>query len=93
MTTMTVNGMPAMQWTGDNLKQLTDFTGLHERFSEWFSNWEAYEKHVKSSGDIFRIFYNGGGRVDAYVGTWIVKEPTGYLRTYSDKAFRERYIN
>lgn len=84
-------GLHAMQWTGDNLKELIEFTGKFYRFDEWFKDWESYENHVKVSGNIFKLFYDNGKVADAYVGCWIVQNYQGGLNVYSEHAFEEKF--
>jgi hypothetical protein len=62
----------AIQWTGDNLREVLGFTGRHERFSEWFKDWKAYERHVKENGDTFKIFTLEGAMI-ASPGDWIIR--------------------
>lgn len=38
----------AIQWTGDNLRQVIDFTGLHPSANKW--TWDEYEAVVKADG-------------------------------------------
>jgi hypothetical protein len=38
----------AVQWTGDNLREIIDFTGLHPSAQKW--TWEEYEEVVKREG-------------------------------------------
>lgn len=38
----------AIKWTGDNLKEVISFTGLHESALHWA--WEEYEEVVRKEG-------------------------------------------
>lgn len=67
-----------IQWTGDNLKEVIDFTGKSPRFGEWFKSWEEYEKYVHSHNDILKLFCGNGNHYEVPVGAWIVKTPDGY---------------
>lgn len=81
---------PSMiQWNGDNLKEVIDFTGFYkEGFEKWFHNsWEEYEKYVHEHGDIFKIFNEDGSHIEVPVGAWIIKAPDGY-----NTASRYRFI-
>lgn len=70
---------PAMiQWTGNNLKEVIDFTGKSPRFEEWFKSWEEYENYVHSHNDILKLFCEDGSHYEVPVGAWIVKTPDGY---------------
>lgn len=67
-----------IQWTGDNLKEVIDFTGKSPRFGEWFKSWEEYENYVHSHNDILKLFSDDGSHYEVPVGAWIVKTPDGY---------------
>jgi len=67
-----------IQWTGDNLKDVTEFTGYSPKFSEWFKNWEEYETYVHSHNNIFKMFNEDGSHYEVPVGAWIVKTPDGH---------------
>ena len=70
---------PAMiQWTGNNLKEVIDFTGKSPRFEEWFKSWEEFETYVHQHNDILKLFCEDGGHYEVPVGAWIVKTPDGY---------------
>jgi len=60
----------AIQWNGNNLKEVIDFIGLHESASKW--TWEEYEEVVKNEG--LKIFTKEGAMM-ASVGDWVIKEP------------------
>lgn len=36
----------AIQYWGDNLSEVLDFTGKHNRFDEWFSSFDEFAAHV-----------------------------------------------
>lgn len=67
-----------IQWTGNNLKEVIDFTGKSLRFGEWFKSWEEYENYVHSHNDILKLFCEDGSHYEVPVGAWIVKTPDGY---------------
>lgn len=66
----------AIQWTGDNLKEVIEFTGKHPKFSEWFKSFEEYEEHVKKNESIFKIF-TLEGTMEASVGDFIIRGVQG----------------
>lgn len=66
----------AIQWTGENLQEVIDFTGKHERFSEWFKSFADYEAHVKADRNVFKIF-TLEGVMDATPGDWIIRGVKG----------------
>ena len=67
-----------IQWTGNNLKDVIDFTGRSPRFGEWFKSWEEYENYVHTHNDILKLFCEDGSHYEVPVGAWIVKTPDGY---------------
>jgi len=68
-----------IQWTGNNLKEVIDFTGKSPRLEEWFKSWEEYEKYVHSHNDILKLFCDDGSHYDVPVYAWIVKTPDGHI--------------
>lgn len=79
-----------IEWTGDNLKEVLEFTGKHERFSEWFSSFDEYEKHVKSDGFIFKIF-TLEGVMEASVGDYIIRGVSGEHYPCKPDIFHKTY--
>lgn len=67
-----------IQWTGNNLKEVIEFTGRSPKFDEWFKTWEEYEEYVRSHGNIFKLFFEDGSHYEVPVGSWIIKTPDGY---------------
>lgn len=67
-----------IQWTGNNLKEVIDFTGKSQRFGEWFKSWEEYENYVHTHNDVLKLFCEDGSHYEVPVGAWIVKTPDGY---------------
>jgi hypothetical protein len=65
-----------IMWTGENLKDVVDFTGKSERFGEWFSTWESFERHVKSEGNTFKLIKSSGNEI-ARVGDWLYRDQQG----------------
>ena len=72
-----------IQWTGDNLKEVIEFTGRSPKFDEWFKTWEEYEEYVRSHGNIFKIFFEDGSHYEVPVGSWIIKTPDGMNIPYT----------
>ena len=62
----------AVQWTGDNLKDVIAFTGLHQSAEKW--TWEEYEEIVKREG--LKIFTLEGPLM-ASVGDYIMRGVSG----------------
>lgn len=67
-----------IQWTGNNLREVADFTGVHPMFSVWFKTWEDYETYVHNHDDIYKLFDGDGNHMEVPVGAWIMKAPDGY---------------
>lgn len=67
-----------IQWTGNNLKEVIDFTGKSPRFEEWFKSWEEFETYVHQHNDILKLFCEDGNHYEVPVGAWIVKTPDGH---------------
>ena len=64
-----VNGI---EWTGDNLREVIDFTGLHPSAQKW--TWEEYEEVVRREG--LKIFTLEGPLM-ATVGDYIMRGVQG----------------
>jgi len=67
-----------IQWKGNNLKEVIDFTGKDKNFGKWFKSFEEYEKYVDDHNGIFKLFNADGSHYEIPVGAWIVKTPDGY---------------
>lgn len=81
---------PSMiQWKGDNLKEVIDFTGKSPMFNKWFKSFEEYEEYVHSHGNIFKLFNEDGAHYEVPVGAWIVKTPDG-CNVASKAVFRQK---
>ena len=81
---------PSMiQWKGDNLKEVIDFTGKSPMFNKWFKSFEEYEEYVHSHGNIFKLFNDDGSHYEVPVGAWIVKTPDG-CNVASKAVFRQK---
>lgn len=58
----------AIRYTGNNLREVIDFTGLNESAQKW--TWEEYEKVVAEDGlKIFTL----EGKMSADIGDWIIR--------------------
>lgn len=78
-----------IQWKGDNLKEVIDFTGKDKNFEKWFKSFEEYEKYVQEHDGIFKLFNADGSHYEVPVGAWIVKTPDGY-NVASKAIFRQK---
>lgn len=76
----------AVQWTGSNLKEVIDFSGLHESAKKW--SWEEYEKVVANDGlKIFTL----EGKMNADVNDWIIKGVQGEFYPCKPDIFEATY--
>lgn len=76
----------AVQWTGDNLREIIDFTGLHESAKKW--TWEEYEKVVALQGlKIFTL----EGPLNASPGDYIIKVVQGEFYPCKPDIFEATY--
>ena len=57
-----------VQWKGDNLKEVIDFTGKDKNFEKWFKSFEEYEKYVHEHNDIFKLFDENGNHYEIPIG-------------------------
>lgn len=80
-----------IQWKGDNLKEVIDFTGKSPKFNDWFKTWEEYETYVNEHNNVFKLFNKDGSHYEVQVGAWIVKTPDGY-NVASKATFKQNLI-
>lgn len=66
----------AVQYTGENLKEVFEFTGKHPKWDQWFSTFDEYQAHVAADEGIFKIFTLEGTH-DATPGDWIIRGVKG----------------
>ena len=66
----------AIQWTGENLSEVLEFTGKHPSWDKWFSSFEEYENHVREDCSIFKII-TLEGTMEASPGDWIIRGVKG----------------
>lgn len=63
----------AIRWSGTNLKEVIDFTGLHPSADQW--TWEEYEAVVREKG--LKIFSLEGSKFIVTLGDYIIKGVKG----------------
>ena len=80
----------AVQWTGQNLREVFAFTGKHPKWNEWFENWKAYEAYVKANDSVFKIVTREG-TMDATPGDWIIKGVKGEFYPCKPDIFAATY--
>lgn len=81
----------AIQYTGDNLLDVLEFTGRDPRFDEWFDSTYAYAQHVKNDGWKFKIFKRDGVMI-AERGDWIIKGASGENYLCKPDIFEATYV-
>jgi hypothetical protein len=76
----------AVKWTGENLRDVIRFTGLHPSANKW--TWGEYENVVSKDGlKIFTI----EGPLMAAVGDWIIKGVKGEFYPCKPDIFEMTY--
>ena len=76
----------AMQWTGANLHQVINFTGLHKSAEGW--TWDEYEGIVRKEG--LKIFSLEGPHL-ASIGDWIIRGVKGEYYACKPDIFEATY--
>lgn len=76
----------AVQWTGGNLREVIDFTGLHPSAEKW--NWDEFEAVVEELG--LKIFTSEGTMM-ASIGDWIIKGIKGEFCPCKPDIFEQTY--
>lgn len=82
--------LSCIRWEGDNLREVLEFTGKHFKFDKWFTSFEAYEAHVRSEGNIFKVFTRNGV-TEAVVGDYIIRGVEGEHYPCKPDIFDEIY--
>lgn len=80
----------AIQWTGDNLKEIIDFIGKHPRWDTWFKSWEEYEEYIKDDNNVIKIF-TLEGVMDASLYDWIIRGVQGEFYPCKPDIFEKTY--
>lgn len=76
----------AVQWTGTNLREVIDFTGLNESANKW--TWQEFVEVVERDGlKIFTL----EGPLKAAVGSWIIKGVKGEFYPCEPSIFEATY--
>lgn len=66
----------AIKYTGENLREVLDFTGKHPSWGKWFSDFDAYEAHVRADRGVFKIM-TLEGTMEALPGDWVIRGVRG----------------
>lgn len=80
----------AIQWTGENLAEVLEFTGKHPNWGKWFDSFEEYEAHVNAHDKIFKIKTLEGTH-EASPGDWIIKGVEGEFYPCKPRIFATTY--
>jgi len=78
----------AIRWSGTNLKEVIDFTGLHESADKW--TWEEYEAVVREKG--LKIFSLEGSNFIVTNGDYIIKGVKGEFYACKPDIFWMTYV-
>jgi hypothetical protein len=62
----------AVRWTGDNLREVIEFTGRHPTATDW--TWEHFEDVVAKE---YLMIFTLEGPMRASIGDWIIKGVKG----------------
>jgi hypothetical protein len=76
----------AIKWTGNNLREIIDFTGLHPSAAKM--PWEEFEAIVADKG--LKLFTLEGDHL-ASVGDWIIKGVKGEFYPCKPDIFEQTY--
>lgn len=77
-----------IEWTGNNLQEVLDFTGKHPNFDLWFESFEQYAEWVACEDFEFKIFTQYGAII-AVPGEFIVKEAGQETSVWTPTAFHQ----
>jgi hypothetical protein len=80
----------ALQYTGDNLEEMLNFTGKHPKFDQWFKSLEDYQMHVLNDRMIFKVF-TLEGVMEASIGDYIIKGVKGEFYPCKPDIFEMTY--
>lgn len=80
----------AIQWTGENLAEVLEFTGKHPKWDSWFTSFAEYEKWVKNDRNVFKIKTLEGTH-EANVGDWIMRGVNGEHYPCKQDIFEKTY--
>ena len=76
----------AIEWTGDNLREIISLTGLHKSAEKW--SWDEYVNVVNIAG--LKIFTLEGTMM-ANIGDYIIKEVKGEVYPIKPDIFKLTY--
>ena len=80
----------AIQWTGDNLAEVLEFTGKHPKWDSWFTSFAEYERWVKKDRNVFKIKTLEGTH-EAKPGDWIMRGVNGEHYPCAKDIFEKTY--
>ncbi len=76
----------AIKWTGENLEEIIDFTGINDSAKKW--SWAEYNEVVKKEG--LKIFTLEGSHM-ATIGDMIIKGVAGEFYPCKPDIFDKTY--
>lgn len=80
----------AIQWDGTNLKEVTQFLGIHPEKSKWYDTFQDYVDHIKRKGDSFHIF-SIKGNMTTNLGDYVIKGLDGEFYPCNPDVFQKTY--
>lgn len=80
----------AIQYWGDNLAEVLEFTGKHPSWDQHFADFDAYAAHVAADGQRFKII-TLEGVMDAFPGDWIIRGVKGEFYPCKPDIFAATY--
>ena len=76
----------ALRWSGHNLRQMIDFTGLHPSANKW--TWDEYEEVVRTQG--FKVFSLEAAYI-VPVGHYVIRGVKGEFYACEPSIFWQTY--
>lgn len=80
----------AIQWTGNNLKDVLNFTGKADNWDEYFATFEEYEEHVAGDGYRFKVFTPCHTLI-AEMNDWVVRTHNDEITIVHKEKFDEEF--
>lgn len=80
----------AIQWTGNNLEKVLEFTGKADNWDEYFESFEQYAEHVACDGFRFKI-YTPCHTLVAMPDDWVVRNHEGVIEVWNKDRFAACY--
>lgn len=85
----------AIQFTGDNHREVLEFLGKSPMFDDWFASVDEWVDHVIKDGNHIKVFYENGDVCSVLKGDWVWREVTeagdSPVVIQSDSVFQSYY--